>query len=514
MGAVYKAQHEHLDKIVAVKVLPQRVTQHAGAVARFKREMKAVGKLNHPNIVQAPDAGEIDGVHYLTMEFVEGTDLQKLVQRRGPLSIANACKAVRQAAQALAAAPSDQSPQKLGVWEMGPEPPWFGAQLSFDWMNSAMLPGIVERPTKLPGIQRWNVDTVWPRGYAQVVLWSPDGQSVVAIGYGWFDAQGNVFAPSWRARRVAWRPDNRLTAERRQISNYHALSVCSPYTGETVRQRSINRNCHQIDWSPLGNLIATGSHQSTITAWTADDLQPLWHAVLLPEGKAATFSVAGELISNNAEKVDPYLVCYLERDDGKIENLTPAEFRELISATPPRNGMNQRRCDGAGPRTHDAIQSVSDRHRPAAGCDSWFARRVRAASVGAGDHQLPGAPPSVVCCSARLGGPARRARRAPSVLDHALRGRTSLAHSPLSSLDRRGAPRASLVRAASCVAAAALDASNPGRVRCLDPGPRRSRNSSALWLLAPWINTVNARYDETTTCGRQRRFRSQPFHAG
>ncbi len=104
MGAVYKAQHEHLDKTVAIKVLPRHVTQHADAIARFKREMKAVGKLNHPNIVQAHDAGEIDGVHYLAMEFVEGTDLQKLVKQRGPLSVVNACKVIRQAAQALAAA--------------------------------------------------------------------------------------------------------------------------------------------------------------------------------------------------------------------------------------------------------------------------------------------------------------------------------------------------------------------------------------------------------------------------
>lgn len=47
MGAVYKAQHEHLDKTVAIKVLPQHITKHPESIARFKREMKAVGKLNH-----------------------------------------------------------------------------------------------------------------------------------------------------------------------------------------------------------------------------------------------------------------------------------------------------------------------------------------------------------------------------------------------------------------------------------------------------------------------------------
>jgi serine/threonine protein kinase len=104
MGAVYKATHQHLEKSFAVKVLPPALTQNPDAVARFRREMKAVGKVDHPHIVRATDAGEANGVHFLAMEFVEGTDLQQLVRTRGPLSVANACKATRQAAMALLAA--------------------------------------------------------------------------------------------------------------------------------------------------------------------------------------------------------------------------------------------------------------------------------------------------------------------------------------------------------------------------------------------------------------------------
>lgn len=68
------------------------------AVARFKREMRAVGKLEHPNIVRVLDAGEENGTHYLVMEYVPGMDVGKIVQRLGPLPVADACEIVRQAA--------------------------------------------------------------------------------------------------------------------------------------------------------------------------------------------------------------------------------------------------------------------------------------------------------------------------------------------------------------------------------------------------------------------------------
>ncbi len=101
MGAVYKALHVRLEKVVALKVLPAERMQDRRAVARFEREMKAVGQLNHPNIVGAFDAGEADGKHYLVMELVDGCDLSTLLRRRGPLNAADACELVRQAAVGL-----------------------------------------------------------------------------------------------------------------------------------------------------------------------------------------------------------------------------------------------------------------------------------------------------------------------------------------------------------------------------------------------------------------------------
>ena len=101
MGAVYKARHTELDRVVALKVLPKHMTADDRAVARFKREMKAVARLDHPNIVRAHDAREIDGVHFLVIEHVDGMDLAELVGRYGPVPIADACELVRQAALGL-----------------------------------------------------------------------------------------------------------------------------------------------------------------------------------------------------------------------------------------------------------------------------------------------------------------------------------------------------------------------------------------------------------------------------
>ena len=101
MGAVYRAIHTRLDREVAIKLLSANRLRSSEAISRFEREMKAIGRLHHPNIVQAFDAGDVDGQYYLAMELVSGLELSTLVQRLGPLPVADACEIVRQAALGL-----------------------------------------------------------------------------------------------------------------------------------------------------------------------------------------------------------------------------------------------------------------------------------------------------------------------------------------------------------------------------------------------------------------------------
>lgn len=100
-GTVYRAQHRQLKRRVAVKLLSGSLTRSVAAVARFEREIEAVGKLDDPGIVRAFDGGQREGVWFLVMELVEGVDFGSLSRALGPLAVADACELVRQAALAL-----------------------------------------------------------------------------------------------------------------------------------------------------------------------------------------------------------------------------------------------------------------------------------------------------------------------------------------------------------------------------------------------------------------------------
>lgn len=104
MGVVYKVEHARIGKLMALKLLAGELGRDANLVARFKREALMVSKLNHPNTVQVFDYGVADGLTYLAMEYLRGSDLMRIVRSEGPLSAARTSKILIQACSSLAEA--------------------------------------------------------------------------------------------------------------------------------------------------------------------------------------------------------------------------------------------------------------------------------------------------------------------------------------------------------------------------------------------------------------------------
>src|SRR5262249_37315642 len=100
-GQVFKARHQAMKRLVALKVLQPDLLTDQEAVNRFYREMEVASQISHPNIVHALDAGPIGSTLVLAMECVDGVGLDRLVQQRGPLPVSEAIHYIRQAAQGL-----------------------------------------------------------------------------------------------------------------------------------------------------------------------------------------------------------------------------------------------------------------------------------------------------------------------------------------------------------------------------------------------------------------------------
>ena len=101
MGRVFKAVQLSLNRPVALKVVRNSLLKNETALKRFRREVRSAAQLSHPNIVRVFDADQVNGRHFLAMEYIHGVDLGKLVKDRGALPIAMACSYARQAALGL-----------------------------------------------------------------------------------------------------------------------------------------------------------------------------------------------------------------------------------------------------------------------------------------------------------------------------------------------------------------------------------------------------------------------------
>jgi serine/threonine-protein kinase len=101
MSSVYLAEHMTLHNKVAIKVLPVKRVEQSSYLARFEREAQASARLNHPHIARAFDLDTSGAIHFIVMEYIDGTDLHARVKEIGPLPVRDAAEFIRQAALGL-----------------------------------------------------------------------------------------------------------------------------------------------------------------------------------------------------------------------------------------------------------------------------------------------------------------------------------------------------------------------------------------------------------------------------
>ncbi|MHC5040600.1 MAG: serine/threonine-protein kinase, partial [Planctomycetota bacterium] len=125
MGHVYEARQLSLDRRVAIKILPLEMVDDEAVVKRFEREAKATARLAHDHIVPVFDFGKIPGEYFMVMEYVDGYNLEELIERKGPIEEGSALGITRQIADALGYAHSngiihrDLKPNNIMITKQG-----------------------------------------------------------------------------------------------------------------------------------------------------------------------------------------------------------------------------------------------------------------------------------------------------------------------------------------------------------------------------------------------------------
>src|SRR6266516_7618429 len=116
MATIYRGQDMRMDRVVAIKVLREVYSTDPKFVTRFQREAKVASSMQHPNIVQVYDYGQTDGIYYIIMELVEGTELRRYLRLRGIFDVDRAVIIAHDVALGLDAA------HRLGIVQRGVQP--------------------------------------------------------------------------------------------------------------------------------------------------------------------------------------------------------------------------------------------------------------------------------------------------------------------------------------------------------------------------------------------------------
>jgi serine/threonine protein kinase/tetratricopeptide (TPR) repeat protein len=125
MGAVYKVRDRELDRLVALKLIRRDLAQNSDVLHRFKQELILARKVTHRNVIRIFDLGDADGVKFITMDYIEGTDLKSLIREKGKFAPKEAKQIIVQVCNALEVAHAegvihrDLKPQNIMVDEQG-----------------------------------------------------------------------------------------------------------------------------------------------------------------------------------------------------------------------------------------------------------------------------------------------------------------------------------------------------------------------------------------------------------
>jgi eukaryotic-like serine/threonine-protein kinase len=101
MGQVFLCEHMYMRRRVAIKVLPPAKAEEPAALGRFYREARAAAALDHPHIVRTHDIDQDGNLHFLVMEYVDGSSMLEIIKKKGPMAIDRACHYIWQSAQGL-----------------------------------------------------------------------------------------------------------------------------------------------------------------------------------------------------------------------------------------------------------------------------------------------------------------------------------------------------------------------------------------------------------------------------
>jgi len=238
VSQVFKAWHSGKDCVVALKVIREELLSNTEAYARFQREMHAVACLSHPNIVSSIDSDLADQTNFFAMEYVEGTDLGKLVQLTGPLKIPIACDYIRQAALGL------QHAHEHGLVHRDIKPPNL-------FLTGATLPSIPATPSRAQAgaLERekgsGSIPTVTGKGEIKILDMglarlreanTPTGEQVVALTQeGTMMGTPDYLAPE--QARNAKAADIRSDIYSLGCTFYFLLTGQPPFPGNSVMQK-------------------------------------------------------------------------------------------------------------------------------------------------------------------------------------------------------------------------------------------------------------------------------------